>query len=170
MDRINIKNLFQLPDVFRLPELMASFVTMMLFRCMPIDKETVPGLIVLTLAEALVDGADAGASTSTPEFSIFVFYGFFFICVVQIVATLFGEKSPMSNLVIALCGFIFYLSIGSRIIHLGVVVSGNIFSENIEGPMKALGSLSVLTSFIYCADAGFRVYKFIKLNEYNLLR
>ena len=144
MDKVSIKNLIQVPDNFKLPELVASFVSMMVFIFMP------PNPLAI------------GWSTDLVKFATFVYHGFFFICTLQVAATLFGEKSPILGILVGICGFIFYLSVGS--VRLNIVIDKKLDPELIELWPKQLTEfyvsvvLSIITSFIYSADVACRLY------------
>jgi hypothetical protein len=97
MPGFDIKNLFQLPHIIKLPELVLAFVTMVIQR-------------------AGDDGnafhAFCGPSVDGEFFAYVVVYGFFFILLTQIIGIIFGDKPSVTNVLIGLCGFIFYLAVG----------------------------------------------------------
>ena len=126
-------------------------------------------------------------------FAAMVYIGYFFLCILQIISILGGDKSPIlvnkhksihttwmkfennilnyyyiiepncqftitlhpffaQDVLIAVFGFIFYLSIGA------VIIDRNYCGK--KG--KALGSLSIIASFVYLGDTAFGAFAVMK--------
>jgi len=136
---IDLKVLLKLPHVFKPIELVATFILMLLYRV----PNCYWGVNMLFLD---VDGT---------SFADMVYYGSFFICILQILSILGKDKSPILDVLLAAFGSLFFLSIGAKIIDIWrPVVMKN---YGCFGNAQALGALSILTSFLYLGDACFNV-------------
>merc|ERR1711997_1296678 len=97
MVEVNIKNMLKLPQLFKIIELVMTFILLLLYR-IPDCR-----LVYVNDEDAL-------------KFADLVYIGFFFICILQIFSILAGDKSPIMDILIAAFGFIFFLSIGAKVI------------------------------------------------------
>merc|ERR1712008_369350 len=109
---LEIKNLFQLPHIIKLPVLVMTFITMVLARC---GYEGNP--------------LGFGDDSDSAYFGVMVVYGFFFLTM---------------NITVTMCGFIFYLAVGSSLLSTPVI------KEITEE--QALGAMCILTAFVFLAD------------------
>jgi len=109
----------------------------------------------------LVPNCEYKLETPAHHFADVVFIGYFFLCILQIISIIGGDKSEVLDVLIALFGFIFLLSLGSLIIHNsrhGYIDKANHCAR--KG--KAFGSLSIIASFVYLADTAFGGFALMK--------
>merc|ERR1712150_69968 len=137
---IDLKVLLKLPHIFKPFELVATFVLMLLYRV----PNCYWGVNMLYLD---LDGT---------SFADMLYYGSFFVCILQILSILGKDKSPILDFLLAAFGSLFFLAMGAKIIDVwrpAVMRNYGCF-----GNAQALGALSILTSFLYLCDAGFNAY------------
>ena len=89
-------------------------------------------------------------------FGDFVCYGFFFIACVQVLGTLLGDRQPkVQNFLVALFGFGCWLALGSIVIH----DADAFIVKETQKKMRAIGSLGIINSVIYLADAALQAFQ-----------
>jgi len=139
MVEISAGNILKLPQLFKPIELVVGFILLLFY---------------------LVPTCPYGMDGAAGRFADMLFIGYFFICILQIISILGGDKSEILDVLLALFGFIFFLSIGSLIIHNSRHIALGGKHCNRKG--KALGSLSIIASFLYLADAAFGGFALMK--------
>ena len=136
--------------------------------------------ITMVLERCGNDGEFLGFGTTSDElfFGSMVVYGFFFITIVQVIGIIMGDKNTwlviiwfflatlfwiilktafffnifwnFQNIVFAMCGFVFYLAVGSDLLNLG---------SGLSDEAKALGAMCILTAFLFLADTVVSIMK-----------
>merc|ERR1719219_1578743 len=140
MPGFEIKNLFQLPHIIKLPELVFAFITLIIGRA---GNDGDPSGVACGDVDGLYDDL---------SFAYMVIYGFFFFLLLQIISIVFGDKPTVLNVLTALCGFIFYLAVGGNLLH----------CKYLGSVEKGFGAMSILTGFIFGADTVISVLKLRK--------
>merc|ERR1711976_577471 len=75
-----------------------------------------------------------------------VVYGFFLIAIVQLIGIFGGDKSPLQDALLALLGFVLYLSIGAKT----AAVTAKVL--NGDSAYAGCASMCILTSLVYLVD------------------
>ena len=95
---IEIKNLFQLPHIIKIPELILALIIVIIQRIGMIGSDLYPidylNFYLPTIEEAS-DPNYVEKSFSIFAFGIFATYGFLFFTLMQIICLVMGEKSPI---------------------------------------------------------------------------
>merc|ERR1719347_95251 len=78
-------------------------------------------------------------------FSTFVIYAFFYIVLVQLLGVLFGDRSPIQDVIYAVTGAIFYIAA------VGAVLDSP--SSVLNDASKGLGSMAIITGAVFIVDA-----------------
>jgi len=91
-------------------------------------------------------------------FAYMVVFGYFYILIVQLIGIALGEEMNVQNLIYTCMGFIFFLSVGS--VQIGKTRTLNKY-ETVEKKSNrmAMGSISILTGFVFLGDTIFTVYQ-----------
>ena len=95
---IEIKNLFQLPHIIKIPELILALIIVIIQRIGMIGSDLYPidylNFYLPTIEEAS-DPNFVETSFTIFAFGIFATYGFLFLTLMQIICLVMGEKSPI---------------------------------------------------------------------------
>merc|ERR1712062_957490 len=124
MVEFSLGNLLKMPQILKIPELALTFVTLMVYR-----EATIGSLM------SIDDGYFTG----------FVIFAFFYIVLVQLLGVLFGDKSPIQDVIYAVSGAIFYIAAG------GVILDSSYLNDGAKG----LGSMAIITGGVFIVDAAF---------------
>ncbi|XP_023333122.1 uncharacterized protein LOC111704954 [Eurytemora carolleeae] len=104
-----------------------------------------------------------GAYHDMEAFGIFTCIGYFFFTIIVMVGMIAGDSAPIFYLLFDFCGFLFFLSMGSREI--------DIFRNYPENPILpisaalALGSMAIITAAIFLVDVVIRIVRLVKGNK-----
>jgi len=91
-----------------------------------------------------------GGGNASSTFATMVFCGYLYLSLVQVVGAIFGDDAPVQDVIISLCGFIFYLAIGTEIVDYNM----HNHDENIDNRAgKVIGSMSIVCCTIYFIDS-----------------
>merc|ERR1712141_504579 len=104
--KLEIGNILKLPQILKIPECGLTFICLMLYRIE--TCKTVNNVEVCFSLGYASNSVDAGYLANL------ACVGFFFISLVQIISTLLGDKTPIQDILFALCGFFFFIGSGSK--------------------------------------------------------
>eukprot|EP00095_Tigriopus_kingsejongensis_P008543 maker-scaffold1255_size84902-snap-gene-0.17 protein:Tk08543 transcript:maker-scaffold1255_size84902-snap-gene-0.17-mRNA-1 annotation:"PREDICTED: uncharacterized protein LOC100901520" len=129
----NPKNIIKLQGIPKIVELVVLLVIVLITRIGG------PGDSLLSFGSG--DGA---------AFGYMVTFGYFFIVIVQTIGLLFGEEINIQNMLFTVFGVIFFMGMG---------ISQVVSSSSSNATRLAQGSMSIIASLAFMADAGIMAWK-----------
>jgi len=100
------------------------------------------------ITDSTIPAADFLIGVDMREFGSFVFYGFVFISIIQLIGHFNYDEAPTSGFLIAVSGFACYLAVGVKHIQLGIQPN-----EVEEEQLLSTGCVSLVLSFVYLFDS-----------------
>jgi len=128
--------------ILKFIETIIAFIVMLVYRLTFMETK------LNCTSDNTIPAADYLFGIDMREFGAFVFYGFFFVSLIQLIGHFNYDNAPTSEFLIALSGFVCYLAVGAKHIQIGIQPS-----EQEEKQLLPTGCVSLELSFVFLFDS-----------------